>query len=516
MPFTVPQQVKDILNYGSEGLIALGINEKHAIKPEVINQLKADYPNPIKSFFRRSGREKYKRGGEEYTQFAKQILDHLLTESPSIILTSLASSTRSTNALAFGDINGIFEGNGINALARYLGDARVPVYVDDEQLFKKMLWLEWMLTWALALVEKGLIVDFNIPVLNTGPKDQITKRYKATQEFICRYSEQHPDFNSKIAELRKTYKINDLKGSYDAAISVLSSKVEAEEAKTQAPAPVLPMATTATAALPTANVEAPAVVASATTAAAASSQAASVAMPATATANNEGGAATTAVKAETVFVDAEMPRSRSSTADSTDSKDVFEDACEHPTRKNSVPEKQTTAARWTSRPPEPPKGSMQTKAEMQKDEATMDTYKESLINSFAVLTRKYISLIQGCKISQRDRIKEGLANTLKNNLDVQWKIITNNNKTDVEKINAAGEVANLLKQAIENDNFKEGLFSKSYKTVDEKTFQEKRTNGSLSVRHVIAKYLKNDKEGFEQDIQIAHKLFNKDNKAPRP
>jgi hypothetical protein len=126
-----------------------------------------------------------------------------------------------------------------------------------------------------------------------------------------------------------------------------------------------------------------------------------------------------------------------------------------------------------------------------------------LLSKIDKFTRHYVTLIQECKISKTDAGKQTLTTQLLADLDTQSQIVRDNNKKFTEKLSAAMQFFSILENTKNNDAFKEGLLFKSYKTVDNKTFEKKRADGALSIRHVIAKFHVQD-----QDAKSLKKLLD--------
>jgi hypothetical protein len=138
------------------------------------------------------------------------------------------------------------------------------------------------------------------------------------------------------------------------------------------------------------------------------------------------------------------------------------------------------------------------------------------IKEIALFAKEYIDLINDCKKSRSDPAKQTFTETLLEGLKKEYVIICDNKKSSIEKLNAAMQIYRLLEEARKNDTFKEGFFSKSYKIIDDKDFTKKRSEGALSVRHVIAKYATHDAKILKRLLDTAlaqQEMIEKSNTA---
>lgn len=111
------------------------------------------------------------------------------------------------------------------------------------------------------------------------------------------------------------------------------------------------------------------------------------------------------------------------------------------------------------------------------------------LNDIAAFAKDYIDFIKDCKESKTDPAKLKLMKELLDNITNKYETIKSSDIDITKKTDAAVDFYKLLNKAADQKCFKVGLFSDSYKTVDTKAFAGMRKNKTLSIRHVIAKYM---------------------------
>lgn len=219
MKFNIPQEIRDLITFAKQALQDLQLQETAALTAQEIDNFKLDYPPPLSLSWRTI---KYNpKNLEEYRIFASKILDYFVVQIPEMIFQTIDRFENSASYLSIlSAVNSDLESKGANSLARYLGKSRVPDFVDDAKLYQKMLWLEWLLHHTTHLINKGIIVDFSVPVLG-GPAYQIQMRLTATQEFLKKYCEKHTDCLDQLTSFRSSYTTKDMKESFQIAMQAV-------------------------------------------------------------------------------------------------------------------------------------------------------------------------------------------------------------------------------------------------------------------------------------------------------
>lgn len=226
MAFTIPLEVRNLIEFGRKAWTDLKLKESSQLTLDQINQFKNDYPAVSFGW----GKVKFNsENKEEYKDFAAKILDYFIFDIPDFIFDVITKSDQSRSMLSIlSSIHAELESKGGNSLARYLGKARVPQFVDDEKLYKKMLWLEWLLQQAVDLANKGIIVDLYVPIVG-GPKEKLKSRLVAAQDFLQEYVKKHSERMEELQKFRNSYQNELMNMSFAAAMQVMAPQSEMKE-----------------------------------------------------------------------------------------------------------------------------------------------------------------------------------------------------------------------------------------------------------------------------------------------
>lgn len=211
----LPKELKALIEFARKALRQFKLLEETQLTPGQIT----DYANKfttMKCVFMSSSDVKSK----EYLANSLKILDYFILAIPTHIFDTIEAGLNANQghfAIAI-SVNDKLEKEGANGMARYMGKKRLPEYVNHERLYKKMLWLEWLLHHLLRLVEQGKIVDFKVPLPGVdGPKDQLLSRFKHTQSFIDLHAKNNPNEQEIITHFRKSYQCEELEMSFSNA-----------------------------------------------------------------------------------------------------------------------------------------------------------------------------------------------------------------------------------------------------------------------------------------------------------
>lgn len=222
------KQVKELLNYLQKAFNVMGLKELLSLTPTEIEQFRAGekFIGKVVTF--------NPKNKNHYQNVVGKILDYFIFNATIQILEFLNKQPKDRNVASLAlDVNKILESSGSNTLARFLGERRFPEFVDEEKIYKKMLWLEWLIVKFLKFKELNNLAWDDLPKKQIV--SQFNMRYDATKDFLKKYAEAHLGVKSEIEEFRKSYHIADFKLSYDAAFKALNPVVTLKDEKKASP-----------------------------------------------------------------------------------------------------------------------------------------------------------------------------------------------------------------------------------------------------------------------------------------
>jgi len=214
----IPIEVLQLISFLQSAFNEMQLKDEIALTSEEIARFKKEYPlirfSPKKRKFSANNTQ-------EYLKFSSKILDFYVFNTLDTLFDLLV--TNQSNRLSLiTEMVGAFNKAGFFSVGRYLGESTMPTFINDERLYKKMLWMEWTLSKLLSCVNNNILPDMRIPLIG-GTKSAIATRLTATKKFIDHYIELNPAARKKAEEFRETYNIRNITNSYLNALPVLKT-----------------------------------------------------------------------------------------------------------------------------------------------------------------------------------------------------------------------------------------------------------------------------------------------------
>jgi len=227
-------KIQKMIGHIQHAVQVLGLRNSEKLKKEDLDVFKKEFTP-----WWWSGKQFDPKNSAQYKILADKILDFFTFEVPDLLLEKFADRTE-INFSTGQEIRDFLEGHGANSVARYLGNHFVPKFINDEKLYKKMLWLEWILTQLV-----GMAKEIDGRAIKMLISSQLNTRLEGTRNFLNTYVKENPKSKNELDNFRITYqkiKIDNqeeaIENQYMRALLVLKPdylKVTEEKEKNETP-----------------------------------------------------------------------------------------------------------------------------------------------------------------------------------------------------------------------------------------------------------------------------------------